>query len=77
MATIIKKKELDLMIENTLKSEGVLKETKKPTKKVVKEEVKKSPVKKVVKESTEDKIKNNLLKEELDKFNRIINHRIK
>lgn len=72
MGNIITKKDLDLVIESTLKENGLLSETK---------EVKVKPVKKVakpvIKEGNKQSEVQNLISEDLKRFNAIINHKLK
>jgi len=67
MSKIVKKKQLDVLIENTLKEAGI--ETKKvieEPKKVVKESVKES-----VKEEPKKEVLSEDFKRELEKFNKL------
>jgi hypothetical protein len=71
MGNIISKKELDLVIESTLKENGLLKESKTTTK------PKNLVKKKVVKENNEETKVKNLINEDLKRFNAIVNHKLK
>jgi len=90
MSKIITKKDLELVIENTLKENGIISEMEEEVTEEVSEEV----TEEVVEECGEDDIDNveesvnelaesvkettntKILKEEMDNFKRLINHRI-
>jgi hypothetical protein len=77
MSNKSKKKDLDLVIEDTLKENGIIKENKKPkkvSKKIEKDLVKESTTKLALEASDSSNV--NLLKEDMDSFKRLINHRI-